>query len=244
MAYKTHPVNSIGELLALLQSDVKGKEPIWFRGQSDSSWSLLPGYQRLSKPLPESVIINRFKQNANFLIRNIGTNKFDWLFYSQHYGVPTRLLDWSESPLFAIYFAVTSNDSKTGALWVLKPLELNRAISIDGKKDDYLPSFEDNELLDYSTETIEATRLNGILPKAAIATRNNPRIQAQLGVFTISHLTIQPIEKIGNGDHIIKYTISPKAKKKLKNELKLLGISKFQLFPELSSVGELIKELT
>ena len=77
---------------------------------------------------------------------------------------------------------------------------------------------------------------------AAIATRNNPRMQAQLGVFTISHRDKTPIEEIGNKKHVWKYHI-PKTKKSIiQKELALLGITKFQLFPELASIGEIIKK--
>jgi hypothetical protein len=152
-------------------------------------------------------------------------------------------LDWSESPLTAIYFAVTALPKKEGALWALKPLDLNHLATTNPKESKFLPSFEDSLLENYSTASVEASMsVNGVLPMAAIATRNNPRIQAQLGVFTISHLNPTPIERVGSGDHLVKYTISPASKADLLAELRLLGITKFQLFPELASAGELIKE--
>ncbi len=243
MAYKTYSINTVGELLKYLKKSKNDKQPTWFRGQSDASWQLLPGHQRLKSPPPESVLIQRFKQNATLLVNNVGASQLDWLFYLQHYGVPTRLLDWSESPLFGLYFAVTSNPKKDGALWALNPMELNSLANTNALDNKYLPSFEDSLLDNYTPLSVEAGSLKGVLPMAAIATRNNPRIQAQLGVFTIAHLTKQPIEEIGNGNHVIKYFISAAAKKEFTAELKLLGISRFQLFPELSSAGEIIKEV-
>ncbi len=242
MAYVTHPITSIGDLLARLKLDVKPKEPVWFRGHSNSSWPLLPGYQRLKSPPPESMLIKRFKQNANLLAQNVGAERFDWLFYLQHYGVPTRLLDWSESPLYGIYFAISANLKKDGALWALKPLELNKLTTSIPKDSKFIPFFEDSQLDAYSTQSLEAGNLDGVLPMAAIATRNNVRIQAQLGVFTISHRTPKAIENIDNGQHVIRYLITPQAKKQLSEELRLLAVSKFQLFPELASAGDLIKE--
>lgn len=48
----------------------------------------------------------------------------------QHYRLPTRLLDWTENPLVALYFAISSSrgadESRDGALWVLDPSMQNR----------------------------------------------------------------------------------------------------------------------
>ncbi len=242
MAYKKHSISSISDFLEKLKTELKQRDPAWFRGHADASWKLLPGYQRYKNPPPESVLINKFKQNASLLVNTREPHKFEWLFYMQHYGAPTRLLDWSESPLFALYFAVTSTPNKQGALWMLRPLELNKLATSNAKEAKFIPSFDDQLLDNYSTESIEANSFEGVIPMAAIATRNNTRIQAQLGVFTISHRTTTSIEDIGTGAHITKFTISPAAKKVIATELKLLGVNKFQLFPELSSAGELIKE--
>ena len=242
MAFIQIEIDSIGTLLSELKRTMGSHEPFWFRGHSNSSWSLQPGYQRLKNPPPESVLIKKFKQNANLLVSNVGINKFDWLFYLQHYGVPTRLLDWSESPLYALYFSVIANPKKEGAVWALRPLELNKFTTSIPKTSKFLPSFEDTDLDNYSTESLEASHLDGVLPMAAIATRNNARIQAQLGVFTISHRAKQAIETIGDGSHVTKFRVSPNAKKTILEELRLLGVSKFQLFPELSAAGELIKD--
>lgn len=74
-------------------------------------------------------------------------------------------------------------------------------------------------------------------------TRNNPRIQAQQGTFTIHHLDVKAIESVASGttSHVSKIHIPKAAKQGLINELELLGISRFQLFPELDSIAEIIK---
>ena len=78
-------------------------------------------------------------------------------------------------------------------------------------------------------------------PIATIATRNSPRIQAQLGVFTIHHLDTKPIEEFCKNEEVVKFKIPYNSKAKLREELALLEINKFTLFPELSSIGEIIK---
>lgn len=235
-------ISSIQSLLEALDQDNAGYNgAIWYRGQASAEWALTPGYLRLTTPPSEATLLKRFKQSAAMLIEMAPRVTFDWLFLMQHYGVPTRLLDWSESPLVGLYFAVESmNDD--GALWLLRPSELNKNAHINNRDEDgYIPSFEDEELQSYSVESLGQNRRIQLLPVATIATRNNPRIQAQLGVFTIHHHENIPIEAVGDCSHVIKYVIPKSAKALISKQLKLLGYSRFQLFPELASVGEIIK---
>ena len=97
-------ITSIADMVKELKavSDPK-RGPAWFRGHADSSWKLQPNYDRLQKPAKETELLSRFRQNANLLLSHAPAlpNDFGWMFLMQHYGVPTRLLDWSESPLSA-----------------------------------------------------------------------------------------------------------------------------------------------
>jgi hypothetical protein len=235
-------ISSVSELLGAL-CDIRepGRGPVWYRGHADASWTLLPHYDRLKKPLRETELAGKFRQNANLLLSQVPALPYDfgWMFLMQHYGVPTRLLDWSESPLVALYFAVADETHCDGALWALYPLELNRHSTSD---EVYIPSFDDEWLANYSVTQYSKKKDNGILPIGAIATRNNPRIQAQLGVFTISHLKRVPIEEVEGGRHCVKLVIPRVAKQRIRNELQLLGITRFQIFPELASIGEALRE--
>jgi len=239
-------IESFQDLLDALERNNEGYNgSIWYRGQSNKDWSLVPGYYRAKRQFSESTLLKRFKQNAAMLISDMPKDSFDWLFLMQHYGVSTRLLDWSESPLVALYFALSSyHEYDTDAvLWSLKPSELNRNGGIRAADEEfYIPSFEDDEVKNYSVESLNSNSRNELLPIAVIATRNNARIQAQHGVFTIHHLDQISIEDIGDSSHVIKYIIPNDAKEKIAKQLSVLGFTKFQLFPELSSIGEMIKK--
>lgn len=237
-------VKSITELISVLKVDNSGfDEDIWFRGHSNVAWTLSPTLMRLSTAPSEGALLTRFKQSAAMLIGSHPKDEFDWLFLMQHYGVPTRLLDWTESPLAALYFAVEDevHDSIDGALWSLRPTELNRIANISTSEKNFIPSFEDEELKNYSVQTLRSNTRNKLAPIATIATRNSPRIQAQLGVFTIHHLDVRPIEDFCSGNEVTKYIIPAAAKGVIRNELSLLSITKFTLFPELASIGDIIK---
>jgi len=240
-------IASISDLITELKAAVDpNRGPAWFRGHANAMWKLQPHYDRLTSPMKEMELVNKFRQNANLLLTHAPHTPYDfgWMFLMQHYGVPTRLLDWTESPLVALYFAVEDRNpahyKKDAAVWILFPLELNHHST---KTQVYIPSFEDEWLANYSVDQYSKEKDNGILPIAAIATRNNPRIQAQAGVFTISHLKKAAIEDIEGGAHCVKLTIPAASKPRIQQELRILGINRFQIFPELTSIGDNLREL-
>jgi len=241
----TKEINNISELLKNLVDDLEEyDEDIWFRGQSDFNWNLCPGLFRFTEGPSESTLLAKFKQSASFLLDKSPKDDFDWLFLMQHYGVPTRLLDWTESPLTALYFAIEEIkfDDKNSALWLLKPIELNKIAKITSEEKNFIPSFDDDFLKNYDVSNMNLKRNIEFSPVATIATRNNPRIQAQLGVFTIHHLDKRPIEEFCLKKEIIKYVIPATAKPNLRKELDLLSVNKFSQFPEIASIGELLKK--
>lgn len=242
---KIKNITNVQELIAALEEDQKEyKGAVWYRGQANLDWKLIPSYLRLTNPPPEFTLLKRFKQSASLLLNREPHDSFDWLFLMQHHGVPTRLLDWSESPLAGLYFAVENYlnyPNIDAAVWSLRPSELNKCANIFADEDHFIPSFEEDVLQSYSIERLSQERRVKQLPLATIATRNNPRIQAQLGVFTIHHLDERPIEDIGDKSHVIKYVIPADHRATMLEQLRLLGISKFSMFPELSSIGENIR---
>ena len=246
MKYEVTNISTVGELISSLRGHIDDFiGPVWFRGQADTDWSLEPRLMRIV-PLPsETYFLNRFKQDASIILGHFPKTEFEWLFLMQHYGVPTRLLDWSESPLTALYFAINNLIENDGALWVLLPNNLNKKSNYRPEFEFEVPSFEDEHLANYLPSTIAKESKSKLFPMAAIAPRNSPRMQAQQGVFTISHRENIKIDDVGAEgsprDHIWKYNIPAIAKKNFKEELKWLGINKFQLFPELESLSENLK---
>ena len=246
MKYEETEIKSIGQLIERLGKHVgEYVSPVWFRGHTKSDWKLEPKLMRID-PLPsETYYLNRFKQDASLILAHQPNGEFEWMFLMQHYGVPTRLLDWSESPLTALYFAINGHPEEAGALWILLPSELNKKSNYRPDYEFEIPSFEDEHLKGYLPSTIAGENKSKLFPMAAIAPRNSVRMQSQQGVFTICHRQNIPIEDVGADgnprDHIWKYVIPPDAKETFKKELKWLGINRFQLFPELESLSQNLK---
>jgi len=99
-----------------------------FRGQSDAGWGLSTTFERsatrqgcnLLLPNREWWIIRQFTRRASHFINNAPDEEqyLDWLSLIQHYGGPTRLLDFSHSFYTGAFFAVETASSDC-AVWAL-----------------------------------------------------------------------------------------------------------------------------
>lgn len=244
MRYKDRTIRSVGDMLAALKAQVRGG--IWFRGHSRKEWKLVPGLARVPGHLKaENAIIKRFMQNAMPHISVPPTREWEWMFLMQHHRAATRLLDWSESPLAALYFAVSEKgkDRYDGAVWCLDPIALNNASNLRFNFSAEIPAFGQDSVLDsYLPSHVDDSPAQ-MYPVAIVGPRNTPRMAAQLGVFTVNHQLHTPIEEIGNGKHVWRWVVPKSAKKDIEKELSYLRYTALTLFPELDRVAELSREL-
>jgi len=249
MVENEQTISSVDDLISRIISDTKSiNEPIWYRGMAIQTWKLLPMFQRdnIKNIKLELEYLREFKQQAMLLADPMPTKSIEWLFLMRHHGVPTRLLDWTESPLAAAFFAVNDKkefEKEVGIIWALRPIKLNQKIG-SIKVITSLPSFdEDKKLMDnYLPKEEEGEPDNNMQPIAFLAPRNSERMQAQSSVFTISGDPKTEINSAVDKNHSWKYIIPTAIKKQIKSELKLIGINRFQLFPELDSINKQFEE--
>jgi len=127
LSWNTTPLTSEAEALQVL-AELRGKQ--WLcRGQSKRRKSLVPSIDReprqnLSrheKLTLERQSIDVFRSTARFFAdpgeQAALDNDIAALMVLRHYGVPTRLLDWSWSPHVAAYFAVQDHNTEDGEIW-------------------------------------------------------------------------------------------------------------------------------
>lgn len=131
-------------------SDIQYPFPfgLWFRGQCRATYQLIPSVFRSPKLgsdcgqdeevwYDEGMMIQHFRQR-NPSYEEGYKNPFDLLCLLQHYNFPTRLLDWTESVLIALYFAVEKDDDQDGKIFALNARRLNSQTRLHDKTEGYI----------------------------------------------------------------------------------------------------------
>lgn len=133
---ETYMANSYQEIYNIV-SEIKQKyfekNKIWFRGQGVSTYFLNPSLFRTDNGIEkEKEIFLEYKR----LVTGIGLNRnseWETLIDMQHYGVPTRLLDWTSNLGIALYLATTSSVNELlMSSYIMNPLELNALFGKNG----------------------------------------------------------------------------------------------------------------
>ena len=230
---------------------------IWFRGLEEKSFKLIPTFHTMKCRMEDEVhMMNLFKQNAHESIDRIPGSEWEWMFLMRHHGIPSRLLDWTESPIIGLYFSIVHKKvpNKDGVLWCLLPHRLNELSINWPQASESLPMFTSNEdewPIDenravhlYLPSTIAKSPLprKKIPPVAGINIRTTRRIQAQMGVFTIHHLNSDPLEYEHDRSHVWRYIIPKEKRVAIENEFNILRITKRIVFPDLDSLADEINK--
>lgn len=205
---------SVAEFIAKVGDTLEpGGDPNWYRGIGKTiEFNLDPGLFRhdIIEDAHELIklerqMIAKFSRQSALVDVKIPPEELDTLVLMQHYGVKSRLLDWTTNPLIGLFFAVTSapKDVATdtyledAAVWVLKPgvwnnkslrglLDRHLLPSDDGILAGFLPRKNDSDLEFNSMREQPATMIG----------MANKRLIAQSGVFVVFGSDTRPMETL------------------------------------------------
>lgn len=187
------------------------------RGVSNHEHALLPSLFRHadieSADVREKKMMWVFKTHAKAHFDKTPQNDVEWLTIAQHHGLPTRMLDWSLSPLTACYFAVQSLSPSDGAIYIY---------DVGGFKKE---------------EEIDLSNLRDIV--AVFPTHSTRRVTAQSGVFTIHPTNMMNLEN----EKIKKIIIRADKKKYFLEKLFKYGVHHATIFPDLDGLSRYVKHL-
>jgi hypothetical protein len=186
-----------------------------YRGVANASYSLIPSIGRSKKcdTHKEKNLFALFVKRAQLFQDLTGLTEFDRLVLAQHHGMPTRLLDWTTSPLAAAYFAVAGQPKH--------------------EESDFAIHYFRTEPMDYVSSDVkdpfEVKQVQFYLPSFV-----SPRIAAQGGLFSVH----PDPNQAWSDKRLGKHTISGDSRKLFQRRLHFLGINSLRLFPGLDGLAK------
>jgi hypothetical protein len=224
-------------------------ETPWFRGMASAKYNLLPGLYRSVRGQEEYAddeMRSEFRRRGLPLVAE-RPPRDDWEWYSlmQHYGAPTRLLDWTDSALMALYFAISSTRMNPEALtamspvvWALNPWKLNKNLDFEGP----ITPEKFEKFTDYMPELFSGKRP----PQYPIAL--DPTFIAQRMLVQHSHFTLHGSDVRGLDDMIHDLKLEDSLFQivirfdfeeipYMRQRLAVLGITETTIFPDLNGLA-------
>jgi hypothetical protein len=209
-------VSSVAEFVKIL--DDASTEQLWlFRGHADRAWPLWPSLCRIV-PIADTIrgaeqaLIADFKRHAMPYLRRAPRNDWQWLALAQHYGIPTRLLDWSSNPLAALFFAVAEPANTDSVVWCFR---FRRP-----SKTDRVNPFDIAEVHVFRPQHYSS------------------RITNQSGFFTAHPIPLRPFwARDDAGEELREIVIPVATRVRIRSELNRMGVNYASLFPDLSGIA-------
>lgn len=235
-------IRTIDELLKFVNelSKTHGLN-LWYRGEDNSLLPLIPSIQRTPRRIEvERFITNDFYMKAKQIMNNPPEkhNYAAWVAIMQHYGLPTRMLDWSRSPLIATFFATETYKTSAftdSCVWVLSPINLNEMEGFghciypndaDTTQEMLLPAFKHN----HHNHELDDKIL------ACASTDNNMRMYSQQANFTV-HNSLRHLEDICDENTLYKIILPKETKKYFIKSLRVFGITEASIYPDLDHIS-------
>lgn len=239
-----------------------GSTAIWYRGHRRSEWELKSTLHRYIERLTSELeaplsleekkellreeaksVYRRFKAEAWPLLG--AAERSDWgvLFTMQHYRLPTRLLDWTESFACALFFAQQHRKpGEAAAVWVLDSERLNEA-SVGQRGLIALDETVAESTINMRPWHPKWVPLQDDLATVAVSPIfTNPRMTAQRSGFTLAGDSFLSLHEDFDGrlvrdDILVKIELPPDRFDDVEEYLSVNGLRAFTYFPDLEGLA-------
>ena len=236
--------NDLKSKIGAAIQDLNNPNIIWYRGQNDSKFNLLPSIFRYANgPEKEWNIYLEYRRWVPQ--KDQSDDPWYTLFNMQHYRIPTRLLDWTEVLGIAVFFSMLEAKEEA-SIFVLDPKRLNSMSNLSKVERPHyleLPGQRTPGIsamfLDISSDSNEKKGLF-TRPIAIKAPMQNPRIRAQSGTFTLHGTDRYNIDFFRC---IREVRFNYKSHASIKTFLQDAGCNEFRVFPDIEGVHPFIKSL-
>jgi hypothetical protein len=235
----THPrpIKSLAAFFDACDVAMKKGATYWFRGHADVSWTLTPSalrYTAVESRNRALALLADFKRYAEIKLPNPPSRdeELKWVQLARHYGLPTRLLDWTRNAAIALYFACETNprsQDSDGIVYMLNPIDLNRAA--DPKKARVLDAHTDAPLIASYLRLTGKRNPRGRKTVAIDPVWNSERIMVQQGAFTL-HGSRDFTLTYNHAPSVVRFTIPGESKQRVLQDLERVGINEMSIFPE------------
>ncbi|MGR9237105.1 FRG domain-containing protein (plasmid) [Rhizobium leguminosarum] len=215
-------------------------EILWYRGVTSGNHTLRPTLVRFANGVTkERELFERFNQIARGSeFGLVEADEWDILFQMQHFGVPTRLLDWSEVFGIAVFFAtLASREPNDSHIYVLNPRRLNEKAGKETLLDDF-----DRKDFRYRSVFWEGKPFKPTVPIALDPVHSNSRLAAQTGRFTVHGVDLRALEEIAP-DCVQRVKLPKEAFPAAYEFLRLAGINELRVFPDVGGAAPFIRSL-
>jgi hypothetical protein len=230
------PIEGLGTYFNICSGLLRKGVEFWFRGHADMAWTLTPSALRSIIKENRDKALNLladFKRYAEIKLPNppAKDDELKWIQLAQHFGLPTRLLDWTRNAAIALYFACQTvpNGVSAGCVFVLNPVDLNREADLRHAR--IFDTHSDADRISRYLQLDGRKSQRGPKNIAINPVWNSERIMLQQGVFTLhgsKEFTITNEQAPG----LICLNVPHKKKDDLLYELERAGINEMSIFPE------------